>query len=116
MSIEEIVHTCSNEKVAQAAVASLGVALASRVRTEADLHGLTMGAYAARVVQEFDETAGAGERRAIRNVMHKADQPVLTGLRCILERRLDAGRARDNWPVGPMPLPSRCGLSLPGME
>ncbi len=88
VSIEEIVHTCSNEKVAHAAVASLGFAFATRVRNEAESHGVTTGAFVARLVREFGRAADAGERRAVQRVMDKADQPILCGLRFILEGRL----------------------------
>jgi hypothetical protein len=102
VSIDEIVHSCSNEKVAQAAVASLGFAFASRVRAEAEGHGVTMGAFAARVVHEFGKAADAGERRAVIRVMDKADQPILCGLRFILEGRLlvSQGASHRHWLSG----------------
>lgn len=86
MSIDEIVHTCSNEKVAQAAVASLGFAFASRVKTAADIHGVTIGAFTAKIVREFGDEAHAQERRAVDRAMHRSDQPILRGLQVILER------------------------------
>lgn len=111
MSIEEIVHTCSNEKVAQAAVASLGFDFATRVRTEAERHGVTTGAFVARVVHEFGKAADAGERRAVYRVMDKADQPILCGLRFILEGRLGSAQSKSHrqlpfsTPACPMPPP-----------
>jgi hypothetical protein len=99
MLIDEIVHTCSNEEVAQAAVASLGFAFASRVKSAADLHGVSIGAYTARVVRDFGEDTQPLERRAVDRATHKADQPILRGLQIILERQLEAltlpGRWRD---------------------
>lgn len=108
VSIEEIVHTCSNEKVAQAAVASLGLAFATRVRNEAESHGVTTGAYVARVVREFGQAADADERRAVHRAMEKADQPILAGLRFILEGRLRSaqGASYQQWPMrSPSSLP-----------
>ncbi len=107
MSIEEIVHTCSNEKVAQAAVASLGFDFASRVRTKAESHGMTLGAFVARIVREFGDAADAGERRAVHRAMDRADQPILSGLRSILEWRLRAGQtaSRRRWPIGSLSCP-----------
>jgi hypothetical protein len=97
--IDEIVHTCSNEKVARAAVASLGFAFASRVKSAADLHCVSIGAFTARVVREFGEDMQCLERRAVDRAMDKADQPILRGLQIILERQLEeptlAGRRRD---------------------
>jgi hypothetical protein len=107
VSIEEIVHTCSNEQVAQAAVASLGFAFATRVWTQAEGQGVTMGAFAARVVHEFGKSADAGERRAVHSVMDKADQPILVGLRFILEGRLRLTQSASHrqWPMGTLSFP-----------
>ncbi len=100
MSIDEIVHTCSNEKVAQAAVASLGFAFASRVKTAADIHGVTIGAFTAKIVREFGDEAHAQERRAVDRAMHRSDQPILRGLQVILERELEepSSPGRGKWP------------------
>jgi hypothetical protein len=105
VSIEEIFHTCSNEKVAQAAVASLGFDFARRMRTEAESHGATTGAFVARLVHEFFEAADLGDCRAIKSAMIKADQPILCGLRFILETRLESmhGAPRRQWPIGTLP-------------
>lgn len=110
MLIDEIVHTCSNEEVAQAAVASLGFAFASRVKSAADLHGVSIGAFTARVVREFGEDAQPLRRHAVDRAMHKADQPILRGLQTILEKRLEEpalpGRWRDMKPAT-----RQCGCS-----
>jgi hypothetical protein len=99
MLIDEIVHTCSNEHVAKAAVASIGLAFASRVKCAADLHGVSIGVFAARAVREFGEDTEPLERRAIDRAIHKTDQPILRGLQIILERQLEEltlpGRWRD---------------------
>lgn len=100
VSIDEIVHTCSNEKVAQAALASLGLAFATRVRGEAESRRIGAGAYVARLVQEFDHAADAGERRCIQKAMERADQPILAGLRLMIESRLNAENSRCGWPIG----------------
>ena len=114
MSIEEIVNTCSHENVAQAAVASLGIDFASRVRTEAESHGVAMGALVARIVREFDAAADAGERRAVYRAMDRTDQPLLSGLRFILEGRLRAaqGASRQAWPISPFPSPRPSDLAV----
>ena len=114
MSIEEIVHTCSHEKVAQAAVASLGFDFASRVRTEAESHGIAMGTFVARVVLEFGAAADAGERKAVYRAMDRADQPLLSGLRFILEGRLRTGQSasRGAWPIGSLSRPMPPGLAV----
>lgn len=104
MSIEEIVYTCSHEKVAQAAVASLGFDFATRVRTEAERHGVATGVLVARIVREFGAAADAGERKAVCRAMDRTDQPLLCGLRFILEARLRAAQSasRETWLIGPL--------------
>jgi hypothetical protein len=82
--IAEIIHTCSHEKVAHAAVASLGSAFAGKVGATAGACGLSIGAFTARAVREFDEFSGEAERRAVREAMDGSDQPILTGLQLIL--------------------------------
>ncbi len=104
VSVEEIIHTCSNEKVAQAAVASIGFVFALRVKTAAESHGLSVGAFAARVVREFGRAADEREHKVVRGAMERSDHPILSGLMTILERRINAestlghaGRPLSGW-------------------
>ena len=97
MLIDEIVHTCSNERVAQAAVESLGASFASWVKDAADERGVSVGAFAARIVKDFGEDAQPYERRIVVSAMQKADQPILRGLRAILERELGQGTLSVSW-------------------
>lgn len=115
MSIEEIVHTCSHEKVAHAAVVSLGFNFASRVCRVAESQGVTMGHFVARIVREFGEAADACERRAVSQAMTKADQPLLCGLRFILEDRLKLAQTDigPQWPIGPLPCSMPADLAVP---
>jgi hypothetical protein len=87
--IAEIIHTCSHEKVAQAAVASMGFAFARKVGVTARAHGLSIGAFTARAVREFEKIGGEKERQALRQVMNGSDQPILAGLAHILEPAID---------------------------
>lgn len=107
VSIDEIVHTCSNEKVAQAALASLGFAFATRVRSEAEGHGVSAGAFVARLVREFGNAADDSERRAVQGTMDRADQPILVGLRAILAARLSETEPKSRWPLGKSCCPQR---------
>jgi hypothetical protein len=91
------------EKVAQAAVASIGFVFALRVKSAADVHGLGIGDFVARAVREFSRVAGECERKAVRCAMDRSQQPILSGLKAILERKLAAesgldheGRAAEN--------------------
>jgi hypothetical protein len=100
--IAEIIHTCSHEKVAQAAVASMGSSFAGKVGVSAGASGLSIGAFTARAVREFGECSGEAERQAIRKAMDHSDQPILTGLQLILspviEREGESARQRCNMP------------------
>jgi len=91
--LAEIIRTCSHEKVAHAAVASMGPSFAEKVRVAAGDLDLSTGAFAARVVRDFDECSGEVERQAIRKAMGGSDQPILTGLRLILRPIIEEGDA-----------------------
>jgi len=87
--IAEMIRSCSHEKVAQAAVASVGADFAGKVGATAGAQGLSAGAFAARVVREFEKRideklVDATEIQSLRAVMSGADQPILCGLRHIL--------------------------------
>ncbi|MCI0600289.1 MAG: hypothetical protein L0Y60_12355 [Beijerinckiaceae bacterium] len=82
--IAEIIHTCSHEKVAHAAVASMGSSFAGKVGATAGARGLSIGAFTARAVREFGEISGEDEKQAIRTAIEGSDQPILTGLQHIL--------------------------------
>jgi len=83
--IAEIIHTCSHEKVAQAAVASMGSGFADKVGVTAGANGLSIGAFTARAVREFEKIGGEQEKHALRQAMNGSDQPILAGLQHILE-------------------------------
>ena len=104
MSIDEIVHTCSNENVARAAVASIGFSFVSRVKSAADLVGVSVGTFTARAVRAFADEAPANEKREVLRAMFRSDQPILRGLEAILERQLEDSSSLDGreWrPVRP---------------
>jgi hypothetical protein len=95
MLMDDIFHSCSHEKVAQAAVASIGGAFADRVRQVAAVRGLTPGAFAASAVRRFDRTASGDVRDILRRALRGTDQPVLHGLRLILEPSLENADAYE---------------------
>ena len=95
MLMDDIFHSCSHEKVAQAAVASIGGAFADRVRQVAAVRGLTPGAFAASAVRRFDRTASSDARDILRRALRGTDQPVLHGLRLILEPSLENADADE---------------------
>lgn len=90
MIVREIVVTCSNPHVARAAVGSIGGDFARRFATEAARRSLSSGVLAGRLVRRFSLRATDGEWDGVGQATRGADQPVLSGLRYILERGLDS--------------------------
>ena len=65
MIYREIVHTCSNSYVADAAVISIGGDIARAVADDANRHAMSRGAYAAKLVREFASHADDGDQRGV---------------------------------------------------
>ena len=86
MIYREIVHTCSNSYVADAALISIGGEIARAVADDANRHAMTRGAYAAKLVRDFASHADDRERGRVLAATQGSEQPILSGLRYILER------------------------------
>jgi len=89
MVAREIVHTCANVHVARAALASIGGDLAARIRDRACSANLTGGALVAHLVKDFKRLADHEEWDGVDLAAQGADQPILSGLRYILDNRLE---------------------------
>ena len=89
MIVREIVWTCSNPHVARAAVASIGGAFARRVSQDAAKRNLSSGMFAARLVRRFSRQAGEHDWEGVNRATRGADQPILSGLKYILERGVE---------------------------
>ena len=109
MIVREIVRTCSNPHVARAAVASIGGDFARRVSRDAEKRNLTSGLFAAGLVRRFSRAAGARDWEGVDEATRGADQPILSGLRYILEHGVELdesdadpemglARMRRHWP------------------
>lgn len=83
-SITEILRNCSHEKVAQAAVASLGYSFARKVEAAACAKGMSIGRFTAETVDNFDRFSDHRRKDALGEAMKGADQPILIGLQHIL--------------------------------
>ena len=99
MIVREIVRTCSNPHVARAAVASIGGDFARRFTRDAAKRTLSSGLFAAGLVRRFSRQAAARDWEGVGEATRGADQPILSGLRYILERgvELDEGDADPEW-------------------
>ena len=84
MLIEEIVRTCVNESVAQAAVASIGRRFAGDVAAAATVSGMTVGGFTAYSVDRFARQGDEGQLRSVVAAMNNAQEPLLAGLHHIL--------------------------------
>ncbi len=93
MVVQDIMNSCSNELVAEAAVASIGGAFARRVRETARSRGVRPGALAASVVLKFRRNARAEEFEALQRAVAGEDLPVLRGLTLIVEPELGETRS-----------------------
>jgi hypothetical protein len=87
-ALREIVRTCTNAHVARAAVASIGGDFAEKFAENASRRDLPSGVFAARLVRDFAIRADDEDWEAVGRATHGADQPILSGLRYILDRHL----------------------------
>ncbi len=88
MRLREVIHTCSNEYVAEAALISLGGALAKTVAVAAARRGLPQGRFVAELARDFERHAGTCIWARAEQAMRGADQPVLVGLYVVLAQGL----------------------------
>ena len=85
MLIADLIHSCSNEKVAEAALCCLGGRFAENVNVAARDKGLSAGAFVVSVIRDFSRQADAATRESLREKIVNDDQPLLEGLRTLLE-------------------------------
>jgi hypothetical protein len=91
MVIADMLHSCSNDSVARAALACIGGNFADRVHAAARRNGLNAGRFVAIVVRDFARRATDDSYASLRERMTGADQPLLRGLRHIIEPALEDG-------------------------
>ena len=107
MLMADMLHSCTDEGIAAAAVASIGGPFARAIRAEADRRGVSVGALTASLVSSFARNASERDWRDLMVAMAGSDVPVLTGLQAMAERAVryrDAAArprpARDSFAVG----------------
>jgi hypothetical protein len=91
MLVRDLIHSCSNELVAQAALSCIGGRFAERVRVAAQEKGMSAGRFVACIIREFARQADENVREALRERISGDDQPLLKGLRAVLEPALEEG-------------------------
>jgi hypothetical protein len=88
----EIIRSCSHEKVAEAAVISIGSAFRDRVALLAAASNMQPGAFVASLVCRFADEATDAENDCLTRVIAGSDMPILEGLRWIVEVMIDGAR------------------------
>ncbi len=88
MLITDLIHSCSNEKVAEAALCCLRGRFAENVNVAAREKGMSAGAFVVDVIRDFARQADAPTRESLREKIVSDDQPLLEGLRTLLEGAL----------------------------
>jgi hypothetical protein len=101
MLIADMIHSCSNDKVAQAALACIGSRFGKRVRVAACKHGMDVGQFVANVVRNYALHANEEAIAMLRRDIAGAAQPLLSGLRHVVEQAV-----KDDAPQ-PQPHPAR---------
>jgi hypothetical protein len=94
----------------------LGSEFAGRVGVTAETFGLSVGAFAARAVREFEKSVGEQEKKALRAIMDRTDQPILTGLQAILQPIVDVDDPASELQALINPEESRAGQKLASAE
>mgnify|MGYP007004380965 CR=1 FL=1 len=85
----ELINSCSHEKVAEAAILSIGGEFRDRVALLARASDVSTGHYAAQCVRRFAEEANEQDWEALSAVIAGCDTPILHGLRWLVETMLD---------------------------
>ncbi len=85
MPVLEIVRSCSNHKVAEAATKSIGRGFFESAQGWAHVRGMNVGQFAAHCVSEFQQHASEDERKDFHRAVTGVDMPILTGLRFMIE-------------------------------
>lgn len=85
MLIGDILHSCANASVAEAAVTSIGGDYAERIRALSKRCDLPVGELVGRIVRRFAFGAAERDWRFVTMAMNGADQPLLAGLKAIID-------------------------------
>ncbi len=89
MRTTELFRTFANEYVAAAALACIGGRLERRVAAEARRANVSVGAFVAGLVADYDRMASPRRRKTLELGMLRQDTPLLAGLRHVVETALE---------------------------
>jgi hypothetical protein len=94
VELREVIKTCSNTKVAEAALVSVGGNLAAVVASEAARRDVSVGGFVAQLVHDFERNDGTCVWARAEQAMRGAEQPILAGLYVIVAYGLLAQNLR----------------------
>ena len=94
MLIKEIIRTCSNAQIANAALACIGGEFAENFAAEAARKNLSPGLLASLMVQAFSESASGDHWAELSSAARGSDHPILSGLQHILSRSVISSEAK----------------------
>ncbi len=89
MVIADMIHSCSNANVAEAAVYSIGGEFAERVHAAARKNGVNSGRFVSIVMRNFGRRASRETLAGLNRKIAGADQPLLRGLVHVVEPALE---------------------------
>jgi hypothetical protein len=89
MVIADMIHSCSNADVAEAAVCCIGGDFAERVHAAARKNGVNAGRFVSIVMRNFARRANKETLAGLSRKVAGADQPLLRGLVHVLEPALE---------------------------
>ena len=95
MLVADLLHSCANDFVAEAAVSSIGGEFTTQMRAEADRRGVSVGHLASTGVRSFARMASERDWRELTEATRGEDTPVLAGLKVILLRQTRVHRDDD---------------------
>lgn len=90
MRLTDVLHSCSDGHVAEAAVVSIGGPFAHKVRSSAAKRGLSVGEYTSLHVRKFSHHANERDWRVIASSMQGTDLALLAGLEAVMTRMMHA--------------------------
>lgn len=101
MLMRDMIHSCSNKDVAQATVTCIGGRFADRVRKAADAQCVPVGCFVADIARSFAASADDEALDALQRNVEDSEQPILCGLRHVVEQALQGGAPEEPQPCFP---------------
>ena len=84
MLMDELIRTCANVRIAEAAVSSLGRNTCAEIEKAAARHDLGVGEYVAGAVLRFSRSGDERAMRVVACAMSQSHEPILAGLQTLL--------------------------------